>query len=85
MSRLLVDTNVLVYAIDQDSKYHLWPRRVLTDENTEIYTTSKNLSEFLAVVTRKDGPHLSCSDAISVIGDFRTSCNVLYPDALSYV
>ena len=52
MNRILIDTNVLVYSIDKDSKFNSRALELLTNTNYDLYTTSKNLSEFLVVLTR---------------------------------
>ena len=59
MNKLLVDTNVLIYGIDQDSRFFVRARTILENSNYQLVTTSKNLSEFLAVVTRSSGYDLS--------------------------
>ena len=51
MNNLLLDTNLLVYAIDIDSSFFSEIQTFLDSEN-KFYVTSKNLSEFIAVVTR---------------------------------
>lgn len=43
MSKLLLDTNVLIYSIDEDSKYFTKVHNIFSDQH-ELYTTSKNLS-----------------------------------------
>lgn len=83
MSRILLDTNVLVYAVDKSSKYHHWSKKFFSDEKYDCCTTSKNLSEFLVVTTRGEEPLLSTEDAVSDVRDFRAICTVLYPDPLS--
>ncbi len=45
MNKILIDTNVLIYSIDEDSEFFESSRKMLFDDNYEIYTTSKNLSE----------------------------------------
>ena len=82
MSKLLLDTNVLVYSIDEDSKYFNKAHNIFSDQY-ELYTTSKNLSEFLSVITRIPNP-LSLKDALQVIEDFSNSMIILYPDAESF-
>lgn len=59
MNKLLLDTNILIYSIDEDSKYFNKSQNLFS-EHFELYTTSKNLSEFLSVVTRL--PKNSISD-----------------------
>lgn len=51
MSKILIDTNVMVYSIDQDSKYFAASKRLIKSEN-KIFISSKSLAEFFAVVTR---------------------------------
>ncbi len=79
MSKLLLDTNVLIYSIDQDSKYFKKTQTLFT-EKFELYTTSKNLSEFLSVVTRIPINPLSLNNALLAIEDFRDAMTILYPD-----
>ncbi|MCB0328432.1 MAG: PIN domain-containing protein [Bdellovibrionales bacterium] len=74
MSRILLDTNILIYALDQSSTYYHWSRKFFTDEQYECFTTSKNLSEFIAVTTRGEEPLLSTADALEMIRYFRTNC-----------
>ena len=49
MSKILVDTNILVYGIDEDSAFFKRARKLLEQEKNQLVTTSKNLVEFLAV------------------------------------
>lgn len=83
MSKLLLDTNVLIYSIDKDSKYFTKAHNIFSDQY-ELYTTSKNLSEFLSVITRIPNP-LSLKDALLVIEDFTNVMTILYPDAESFL
>jgi predicted nucleic acid-binding protein len=59
MNNILIDTNVLVYALDADSKFHEKSKSLVENENHNLFTTSKNLSELLVVLTR--GPEVSIS------------------------
>ena len=69
MSKLLLDTNVLIYSIDEGSKYFQKAQDIFSKQ-LELFTTSKNLSEFLSVVTRIPKNPLSLKDALIVINDF---------------
>ena len=75
MSKLLLDTNVLIYSIDEGSKYFNKAHNIFS-EQFELYTTSKNLSEFLSVITRIPNP-LSLKDALIVIEDFVNVMTIL--------
>ncbi|MBX6423469.1 hypothetical protein [Thermosulfurimonas sp. F29] len=43
---------ILIYAIDADSKFHGKAIDVILGSDYILYTTSKNVSEFLVVLTR---------------------------------
>jgi len=79
MSKLLVDTNILVYGIDQDSKFFHQSRNILDGSDHQLVTTSKNLLEFLAVVTRNSGYDLKTELALEILDDIIRSIDVLYP------
>lgn len=82
--KVLVDTNILIYAIDQDSQYHSKSRDLLLNLEADLFTTSKNLSEFLAVVTKGHTVSLSIDDALLAINDFLETITILYPDEISF-
>ena len=52
---VLVDTNVLIYAIDADSQFHHRALKFLSDPTIQFFITSKNISEFLVVLTQLSG------------------------------
>ncbi len=79
MNNILIDTNLLIYAIDEDSKYYNSVQKILDDESNNLFTTSKNISEFLAVITRYPGKSISIKDALVVIKEFKSFFTVLYP------
>jgi len=83
MSNLFLDTNILVYAIDADSQYHQRVRKLFVDSEHELFTSLKNLSEFLAVVTRFGDPPLSIDNALEVVESFTKLCTILYPTSES--
>lgn len=84
MSKLLLDTNVLIYSIDEDSKYFKRSHNLFS-EQFELYTTSKNLSEFLSVITRIPKNPLSLKDALLVVDDFTKAATILYPNDESFL
>lgn len=47
-----MDTNVLIYALDESSVFHLRACEILQDENNLLFTTSKNISEYFAVCSK---------------------------------
>lgn len=83
MSKLLLDTNVLIYSIDEGSKYFKQANKIFSQQ-LELYTTSKNLSEFLSVITRIPKNPMSLKDALLVVQDFSDALTVIYPDDNSF-
>lgn len=79
MSDQVIDTNIFVYAIDADSQFYTCSRAKLLAIEDTLYTAIKNFSEFLAVVTRKNGVSLTLQEAFDAIESFRNQCTMLYP------
>jgi predicted nucleic acid-binding protein len=84
MSKLLIDTNVLIYSIDKDSKYFDKAQKIFS-EQIELYTTSKNISEFLSVVTRLPKNPLSLNNALQIAEDITSLMTILYPTPESLI
>lgn len=84
MNNVLIDTNLLLYAIDEDSKYFTSVQNLLNDDSLKFYTTSKNISEFLSVVTRLPFKSLSVTDALTITNQFKNILTFLYPTEKSY-
>jgi len=84
MNRILVDTNVLVYSIDKDSTFYARSRELFNQEEFSLYTTIKNISEFIAVVTRPPLEPLTTNNALEVIESFQTFMTILYPNPSSF-
>ena len=85
MNKVLIDTNILIYSIDEDSKYFKRSQELIFNDANDLYTTSKNLIEFLTVITRL--PHsssLSIQQALDVINDFRNIFTILFPTKQSF-
>jgi len=78
-NKLLVDTNILVYAIDEDSQFYVASRSVLQLRNKTLFTTSKNLTEFLTVMTRSSGYGLSAETALNLLQKLIQQLEILYP------
>ena len=79
MSKVLLDTNILVYSIDEESRFFQRAQRIISNTNYDLFTTSKNLSEFLAVVTRFPKNALTIDEALQSIDDFQTFTTILFP------
>ncbi len=83
--KLLIDTNIMVYAVDEDSRFHERAQRLIYESDHELFTTSKNLSEFLAVVTKGDPPPLSPEEALNALLEITESFTILYPTNYTFV
>jgi predicted nucleic acid-binding protein len=82
-NKILVDTNVFIYAIDKSSRFNAWASKLILDNQYIHYTTSKNILEFIAVVTKGENPILNTNQAIQVINYIRKRFHIIYPDAYS--
>lgn len=78
MSKLLVDTNVLIYARDSSSIHHKASVNFLDSEN-ELFLTSKNLSEYYSVVTSSQNPLTKPSEALQDLNELVSGFEILYP------
>ncbi|HQB82648.1 MAG TPA: PIN domain-containing protein [Candidatus Rifleibacterium sp.] len=79
MSKILIDTNVMVYSIDQESRYFSASNRLINSENN-IYISSKSLAEFFAVVTRAPVISISAKEALEIVEWFTASFQIVFPD-----
>jgi predicted nucleic acid-binding protein len=79
MSKVLVDTNILVYGIDEDSKFFKRARKILEQEKYQLVTTSKNLIEVLAVITKSSGYNLNNDTALEIVEEIIQSIEIVYP------
>jgi predicted nucleic acid-binding protein len=77
--RLLVDTNILVYALNQDSRYHDWSRSILNNQDYEIILTHKNVTEFVSVLSKHGNYEIIKIELPKIMERF----HILYPDKLS--
>jgi len=83
---ILLDTNVLVYAIDASSGAHTACRRAVEGAMWQVFEAvlfPQVLTEFLAVVTsaRRVASPLSLDDAMAQVTDWRRAIPVRYPTA----
>ncbi len=80
---ILVDTNVLIYAVDADSKFHNDALEFLSDPELKLFTTSKNISEFLVVLTRNEEISLSSNECLEILDSLLTDIVILYPSPMT--
>ena len=85
MSKLLLDTNIQLYAIDNHSSRQVRSQDILNSQEYALFTSSKNISEFFCAATRGDQAVISISDALHVVRHYRSILEVLYADHNSSV
>jgi predicted nucleic acid-binding protein len=78
----IIDTNVLVYALDADAPQHATARELLEaarDGSATLYVTSQILCEFYSIVTdaRRVSKPSSAAAAVNAIADLLTFLNLL--------
>ncbi len=84
MSKILIDTNILVYSINEESIFYEASRKLLKKPNHSFFISSKNVSEFLAVVTKKIEELISVTKALEIIENFLTFSTLIYPNNFSF-
>lgn len=52
MTKVLVDTNLLIYALDSGSSYYSKSMSILANPQYQLYITSKNITEYFAVSSK---------------------------------
>jgi predicted nucleic acid-binding protein len=79
MSKVLVDTNILVYGVDEDSEFFKRARKILEQKKNQLVTTSKNLIEFLAVTKKSSGYNLKNDTALEIVEEIIQGVEIVYP------
>ncbi len=77
MSKILVDTNVLIYSLDKNSRYHLASISLLSNPNYSLYVSTKNISEFVAVATKQK---VEYSIITEFLAELPKNVKILFPD-----
>ena len=80
---ILIDTNVLIYAVDADSRFNKQAVKLLSDSASRLFTTSKNISEFLVVLTRNTEIELSSIQCLEILHSLLSDIVILYPTPIS--
>lgn len=84
MNKILVDTNVLIYTIDEDSKYNSRAKKLLTNPKYDFYTTSKNLTEFLVVLSKAIKVPLTVKESVDLLESLTENFIILYTSKNTY-
>jgi predicted nucleic acid-binding protein len=80
MNKILLDTNILIYALDKTSVFHQKASQIMQDENNHLFTTTKNISEYFAVCTKLA---ISSVKMFGFYNDLQENLTFLYPNQAS--
>ncbi len=61
MSKVLLDTNILIYALDRSSAFYKESVHIIENSNFHLYIASKVISEYFAVCSKLE---MESSDAL---------------------
>ncbi len=75
----MVDTNLLAYSVDEESAFFERADQLLYHSGYELFTTSKNIAEYLCAMTRIDGAG-ALPEVLADVQDFKKSITILYPN-----
>jgi len=77
MNKIGVDTNIFIYTLDNSSPYHKICDNFLKDTENELFTTTKNISEFFAVCTKIG---VEKEKILGLFNEIKTYVTILYPN-----
>jgi len=79
-TKILVDTNVLLYAYDSTSAFYQPAEAFLSDPGWDFYVSTKNISEFFGVLSKQGAPF---PKAFQFYQSMLRNATVLFPDPAS--
>lgn len=80
--KVLLDTNILIYAIDQNSKYYKISINILKNMRYELFVSTKNIAELLSVTSKMGiGKNINLEYIDETVLDIS---KVLYPNEFSF-
>ena len=80
MTDLLLDTNIFIYAYDSSSPFHARSAALFGSPHLRLCTTTKNITECVAVMTKLYYPKAHIEQLLE---DISNNIIVLYPNAES--
>lgn len=80
MTDLLLDTNIFIYAYDSSSPFHLRSAALFNSQQLRLFTTTKNITECVAVMTKLEYPKAHIEQLLE---DISNNIVILYPSAVS--
>lgn len=82
---MLIDSNILIYAINIDSQKHLKAQQFLEENSGNLEISHQNILETLRVLTHKRFSNpMEIKDAISAIQAIAEFCRIITPTPTTY-
>jgi predicted nucleic acid-binding protein len=78
-NKVVLDTNVLIYGINEDSEFFHKVRNILSSHEYDFYITTKAISEFVSVLSKLERYDIIEKELPVILGDFK----IIYPDKKS--
>lgn len=78
MSSILLDTNILIYALDRSSAFHKESVQIIENPDFDLYITTKVVSEYFAVCSRLE---LENSVILTFYNELRKNSSMVYPNS----
>ena len=79
-TKLLIDSNIFIYAYDINSPFHPKAKQILMDTEYKIFTTTKNISEYFAVLSKQNAPFAL---VWKFYEDLKNNTVIIFPNAES--
>jgi len=81
---ILVDTNILIYALNEDSSKHHLAKKFLKERKGNLALSHQNIFEAVRVLTHpKFGSPISPKQAVRAILDISAACKIISPNQKS--
>ena len=81
MKKILLDTNLLLYSMDANSKFYEISTNILENEAYDLFVSTKNIAELLAVNSKLK---IDKSITLSFINEILDISTLLYPTKHSF-
>ena len=84
MSSVLIDSNILIYALDSDSIYHQQSINILMNKELELYICTKNISEYFSVCSKLKIEDSIFRETEKILSNLTISRNSYINNAIGY-
>lgn len=82
---MIVDTNILIYAINSDSQKHKQAQKFLNGKTDELTITHQNVLEAIRVLTHKKfSKPINLKEALNSVLSTTKSCSMISPNQETY-